>query len=159
MVMYIFFLNWPRFCNNSKVLSFPDSIFFSICSQSSPQHWEHYAVEMIRNGQEQLQKSKDLRSMVDSTLLTDGIRDLSAQADKVVVCLRKRIEETDQCRQCFERDLDYILRQITEAEALYESLIKMLRQLDFNLKVVQTRLNNRMSRPRVENCRDECQYG
>lgn len=108
---------------------------------------------------DEVRKSRDFRRMVDSTLFAEAIRDLRNQADKVLICLRRRIEETDQCRQTFERELQTVLQQIAEAESLYAGLHKLNRQLEFSLKVAQTRLDNRMLRPREENCRDVPQYG
>lgn len=148
-----------RLRNDSPTISFHQGATRIQAAQSSPETWEHYNRTLIETALDEVRKSRDFRKMVDSTLLGDAIRDLRNQADKVLICLRRRIEETDQCRQTFERELKTVLQQIGEAESLYDGLHKLNRQLEFGLKVAQTRLDNRMYRPREENCRDVPQYG
>ncbi|KAL0269793.1 UNVERIFIED_CONTAM: hypothetical protein PYX00_007405 [Menopon gallinae] len=127
--------------------------------QSTPETWTYYSESLIKLGLQQIKKSKDFRSNLETEVITKPILELKNQAEKVMALLKKRIEETDQCRQAFERELQNVLTQIAETEKLYEMLSKLLRQLDYNLKVAETRLDTRMYRPRIENCRDEPQYG
>ena len=148
-----------RLKNDSPTITFHHGATRIPEAQSSPETWEHFSKSLINTAIDEVGKSRDFRRMVDSTLLGDAIRDLRNQADKVLICLRRRIEETDQCRQTFERELQTVLQQIAEAESLYDGLHKLNRQLEFSLKVAQTRLDNRMLRPREENCRDVPQYG
>lgn len=128
-------------------------------SQSSVESWAIYNATLINTAKDELAKSENLRRTTEDRLIEESVRQLRAQADKVCSALLKRIEETDQCRQMFENELREVLIQITEAESQYEGLIKLQRQLDYNMKVVETRLDNRQKRLRVENCRDPPEYG
>ena len=103
---------------------------------------------------DELTKSRDLRKTAEENIIEECVRNLRKQADIVHNALLKRIEEMDQCRQMFENELRDVLRQISETESLYDGLLKLQRQLEHNTKVVETRLNNRLKRPRVENCKD-----
>lgn len=51
------------------------------------------------------------------------------------------------------------LGRIVENERLTSKLNDALKNMDFALKVAQTRLDLRNQRPRVENCRDEAYLG
>lgn len=106
-----------------------------------------------------IEASRDLRFRIHSPIIEDSARDLKAQSDKVVTAFLKRIEEVDNCRQTLESELDKVLNEIAHCESLFTDLDKLGRRLDFALKVVQSRLENRRKRPGTENCRDKPQYG
>lgn len=103
--------------------------------------------------------SRDLRFRINNPIIEDSAKDLQKQNDKVIKAFLKRIEEVDMCRQSLESELDKVLKEIAHCENLYENLDKLGRRLDFALKVVQSRLENRRKRPGAENCRDKPQYG
>ncbi|KAK6638595.1 hypothetical protein RUM43_006862 [Polyplax serrata] len=128
-------------------------------NQSSSESWALYNATLINTARDELAKSQNLRKTAEENIVEQAVRDLRKQADKVQECLLKRIDEADSCRQMFENELQDVLRQIVDAESLYDGLIRLQRQLEYNTKVVQTRLDNRLKRPRVENCRDSPQYG
>lgn len=50
------------------------------------------------------------------------------------------------------------LRRLADTEIQIEKLQVAIQNMDFPMKVSQTRLDNRHQRPRVENCRDESQF-
>lgn len=52
-----------------------------------------------------------------------------------------------------------MVRRMAETENLIVELKASMRGIDYNMKVAQTRLDNRLRRPRIENCRDDAQYG
>lgn len=61
-------------------------------------------------------------------------------------------------RQRLENDLKTVLRRLADTEIQIEKIQVALQNMDFPMKVSQTRLDNRLTRPRVENCRDESQF-
>lgn len=50
------------------------------------------------------------------------------------------------------------MRRLADTEIQIEKLQVSIQNMDFPMKVSQTRLDNRHQRPRVENCRDESQF-
>lgn len=109
--------------------------------------------------QSEISKTKKLRETAERNVIEKSVQDLQKQARIVEEALANRIQETTLCMQMFENELQDVLRQIVDAESMYDGLLKLRRQLDFNTKVVETRLDNRHKRPRVENCRDNAEYG
>lgn len=49
------------------------------------------------------------------------------------------------------------LQRLADTEIQIDKLKVAIRNMDHSMKVVQTRLDNRNQRPRVENCRDQSQ--
>lgn len=64
----------------------------------------------------------------------------------------------DEIRQRLENELRTCLRRMADTEIQIEKLQVAIRNMDYPMKVSQTRLDNRHQRPRVENCRDESQF-
>nr|CAD7430719.1 unnamed protein product [Timema monikensis] len=126
--------------------------------QSTPETWEFLTRENLDLLETERNKSKDLRHILE-VMLTDISRDLRVQSDRVETSLACRIVETDEARRRFENDLLQTLRRIADTEKLILDLKSAIRAQDFPMKVAQTRLNNRMGRPRAENCRDVPQFG
>ncbi|XP_058819768.1 tektin-4-like [Topomyia yanbarensis] len=60
----------------------------------------------------------------------------------------------EEIRQKLEIDLRTTLQRLADTEIQIEKLKVAIRNMDHAMKVVQTRLDNRNQRPRVENCRD-----
>lgn len=50
------------------------------------------------------------------------------------------------------------LRRIADTEIQIEKLSQAVSNMDYPMKVSQSRLDNRLQRPRVENCRDVSQF-
>lgn len=48
---------------------------------------------------------------------------------------------------------------MAETENLIKELKFCMRGIDYTMKTAQSRLDNRLRRPRIENSRDEAQYG
>ncbi|XP_056633924.1 tektin-4-like [Diorhabda sublineata] len=135
----------------------PGSVYYPR-NQTTPEYWEQFTEETVSKSESIRKKSIELRSIVDY-ILTNASRDLRTQADKVENALTDRIETTRNVIRRLENELKVTLRQIVDAEILKEKLKSGLRRLDTPIKLVQTRLDNRLSRPRVDNCRDEVHRG
>lgn len=106
----------------------------------------------------------------------NSARDLRTQADSVDRTLHNRIICMDEMRQRLENELRTVsevamkiiidlmfvfsqcLRRLADTEIQIEKLKVSIQNMDFPMKVSQSRLDNRHQRPRVENCRDESQF-
>ncbi|PSN51051.1 hypothetical protein C0J52_01529 [Blattella germanica] len=102
--------------------------------------------------------SVELRHFLES-FLADMARDLRMQADRVDTALAMKIAETNEIRMRLENELLKTLRRIADTERLIADLKQAIRNQDAAMKKAQTRLDNRLLRPRQENCRDIPQYG
>lgn len=102
-------------------------------------------------------RSIALRETLDAILINSA-RDLSSQASQVDKVLHNRIICMDEMRQRLENELRICLRRLADTEIQIEKLQVSIRNMDYPMKVSQTRLDNRHQRPRVENCRDESQF-
>lgn len=102
-------------------------------------------------------KSIALRGTLDAILMNSA-RDLRTQADSVDRTLHNRVICMDEMRQRLENELRTCLRRLADTEIQIEKLQVAARNMDYPMKVAQTRLDNRHQRPRVENCRDESQF-
>lgn len=121
--------------------------------------WEQHINTILTNVKITIDSSRALRKKIHSVILTDSARDLKEQDQKVLRAFLIRIDEVASVKQKLEVQLDNVLKEIVHAEGLYAALDKLGRQLDFNLKVVQTRIENKRLRPGPENCRDKSQLG
>ncbi|XP_075232074.1 tektin A [Lycorma delicatula] len=128
-------------------------------SQSTPSGWEDNCKDILQTADAVRAQSCQLRGLLDGPILSDCVRDLRAQADKVDRALAQRVAETDLCRQALENELLVVNRRMAEIENLIKELKAGIRGIDYTLKTAQTRLDNRHRRPRIENIRDEVQYG
>ncbi|XP_069675071.1 tektin-4 isoform X2 [Periplaneta americana] len=144
--------------NTSSTLLFRPGATRFPDGQSTPESWEHHTKENLSLLEAERQRSIELRHFLDS-FMNDIARDLRMQADRVDTALAMRISETDEARQRLENELLKILRRIADTEKLIADLKQAIRNQDAGMKKAQTRLHNRLLRPRQESCRDVPQYG
>ncbi|CAH1991082.1 unnamed protein product [Acanthoscelides obtectus] len=144
--------------NRSTILLFkPGSVRFPD-EQSTPEYWEHFTRETLLEGEATRQRSATLRGTLDAILI-NAARDLRTQADKVELALAKRVACTQEVTNRLERDLKEVLHNLATVEDLMADLRAAIRRMDIPMKKAQTRLDNRLLRPRVENCRDPPHFG
>jgi len=145
--------------NNSPTILFkPASARFTE-NQSSPGGWEKATRELLTLAEAVKGQSCELRALLDGPILSDCIRDLKSQADKVDIALARGISDNEQCVNAMYTELDVVVRRNGESEKLILDLQHCIRGLDKAMKVAQSRLDNRMQRPRCENSRDEAYMG
>uniref|UniRef100_A0A1B6BY47 Tektin n=1 Tax=Clastoptera arizonana TaxID=38151 RepID=A0A1B6BY47_9HEMI len=145
--------------NKSKTILFKPGATRFPDGQSTPSGWEENVRDVLQTAEAVKGQSCELRALLDGPIFSDCVKDLRAQADKVDTALAKKIAQTDLCLQALENELQVVVRRIAEIENLIQELKDSIRGLDFSMKVAQTRLDNRLHRPRIENCRDESQFG
>ncbi|KXJ80024.1 hypothetical protein RP20_CCG027236 [Aedes albopictus] len=124
--------------------------------QSTEIYWEKFSRETLAMCLDCRKQSEQLRGTLDA-ILTNAARDLRSQADRVERALADRITCMEEVRQKLEIDLRSTLQHLADTEIQIEKLKVAIRNMDHAMKVVQTRLDNRNQRPRVENCRDQSQ--
>ncbi|XP_021700485.1 tektin-4 isoform X1 [Aedes aegypti] len=124
--------------------------------QSTEIYWEKFSRETLAMCLDCRKQSEQLRGTLDA-ILTNAARDLRCQADSVERALADRINCMEEVRQKLEIDLRSTLQHLADTEIQIEKLKVAIRNMDHAMKVVQTRLDNRNQRPRVENCRDQSQ--
>ncbi|XP_066141076.1 tektin-4 isoform X2 [Euwallacea fornicatus] len=132
-------------------VSFPDN-------QSTPEYWELFTKEILLAAERTRQRSVALRDTLDA-ILTNAARDLRTQADKVETALNKKVSCVQEAVRKMEIELKQLLRQLADVEDLMNTLRAAIRRMDTPMKIAQTRLDNRLLRPRVENCRDAPHFG
>lgn len=134
------------------------NLFLIYSSQSSPEYYEHFTKVTLDDCETTRQKSIALRGTLDAILI-NAARDLRSQADVVEKALHARISCMDETRVRLENELRTILQRIADMEKIIDKLIIGIRNMDYPMKVSQTRLDNRNHRQHVENCRDDAQSG
>merc|ERR1712002_1364293 len=98
------------------------------------------------------------RELIENVIL-DTSRDMRAQADTVDTNFNKRINEEEEAKYQLEDNLRKVLNEMREEERNIENLKQAIKDKENPMKVAQTRLQTRSSRPGVELCRDPAQYG
>ncbi|KAK0092136.1 hypothetical protein PV326_002110 [Microctonus aethiopoides] len=126
--------------------------------QSTLTAYENFTKEGLENNEEARQRSIALRSTLNDIYLK-VVRELRDQAIRVDAALAEKINLTDQICQELEKELTKCLQEISDTEQLIEELRGSSKGLIEAIKVAQTRLNNRLERKNIENCRDESQFG
>ncbi|KAK5645820.1 hypothetical protein RI129_004284 [Pyrocoelia pectoralis] len=144
--------------NNSNIMLFKSGSTIFPDEQSSKEHWEHFTRETLQEGEATRQRSITLRGTLDG-ILVNASKDLRAQADRADLALSKRNSCNEQMRISLENELKNILQRLADVETMINNLRDQIRRMDIPMKKAQTRLDNRLFRPRVEDCRDDAHYG
>ncbi|PAA60139.1 hypothetical protein BOX15_Mlig025843g1, partial [Macrostomum lignano] len=125
--------------------------------QSTPESWAQNSHDNIVRAEHERMASQQLRQLIDN-ILVDTSRDMREQADIVEVAFQRRIEELIDAKAKLEDNLKKTCGEIAQQEKNIEELRAAIKAKDDPLKVAQTRLYNRQSRPNVDLCRDPAQY-
>ncbi|KAK5645821.1 hypothetical protein RI129_004285 [Pyrocoelia pectoralis] len=144
--------------NKSKIIMFKNASVVFPEEQSTEEHWENFTRETLQEAEATRQRSVTLRATLDS-ILTNASRDLRSQADKVEIALSQRLECNEQVKIKLENELKKILQRLANVEDVIRDLRAAIQRMDIPMKKAQTRLDNRLVRPRVENCRDIAHFG
>ncbi|XP_053696093.1 tektin-4 [Sabethes cyaneus] len=142
--------------NKSTITMFRHGATRCPSEQSTEVYWEKFSRETLEMCTSSRKHSEQLRATLDNILM-NAARDLRSQADSVERALADRISCMEEIRQKLEIDLRTTLQRLGDTEIQIEKLKVAIGNMDHAMKVVQTRLDNRNQRPRVENCRDQSQ--
>lgn len=99
------------------------------------------------SGEATRQRSFTLRGTIDA-ILNNAARDLRSQADRVELALSRRIACVQEVTYRLENELKQVLRKLADIEDLIAELRSAIRRMDTPMKKAQTRLDNRLYRPR-----------
>ncbi|XP_067936957.1 tektin-4-like [Watersipora subatra] len=124
--------------------------------QSTPESWAQFSHDNIVAAENERMASIQLRTLIDN-VLNDTSRDMMEQCDVVDTSFAKRVEELEDAKAKMEENLKKVCDDISRQERNIADLKKAIRDKEDPMKVAQTRLYNRESRPGVELCRDEVQ--
>lgn len=143
--------------SQSRTIMFKPGSVVCPGDQSNVEYWNYFSEETIKQAAATRERSAALRGTSDA-ILENASRDLRSQANRVEVALSKRIACTQEATNRLELELKNTLIRLAEVERTADAIELALRRLDFPMKTVQTRLDNRAGRPRIENCRDEVHF-
>ncbi|TRY96386.1 hypothetical protein DNTS_029320 [Danionella cerebrum] len=125
---------------------------------TTPQQWEQFSQFNIARAKEEMQTSVQIREN-NSITRAQVQNDLEAQRMAVEFALRKRRHHEDQAFQEMQWQLKTTQNEISELEKDIVGLENDLQAKTAPLKLVHTRLENRIKRPGMDLCRDEVQFG
>ncbi|XP_068991516.1 tektin-4-like [Neodiprion pinetum] len=126
--------------------------------QSSPSGYEYSTKQVLAEGYTAKQRSSTLRVNVDA-MIEKAVKDLRDQADRVDLTLTQQIQLQEQALRRLEAELYKDLQQLSDTETLIDEMHDASKKLDGAMKCAQTRLDKRLLRHGVENCRDVPQFG
>ncbi|XP_014486346.1 PREDICTED: tektin-4 [Dinoponera quadriceps] len=125
--------------------------------QSTPTSHEHFTQEGLNASETARKKSADLRSNLNKIYI-ESIKSLRDQATRVDVALEEKVKLTQDVLRQLEVELLRCLQELANTEKLIEELRGSTKGLNNAMKLAQTRLDNRLLRRSVENCRDIPQF-
>jgi len=144
--------------NSSPQISFKSSDVIKVQPNSvSVEEWQDFSYKNIEEAEKERNNSKNLRSMVDTSLAT-STNDMNEQVERTNEALAKRVRELKESKVRLEGQLAETLRQFIEQEENIKNLRKAIEDKVIPMKLAQTRLDSRAQRPNVELTRDAPQY-
>ncbi|XP_043072936.1 tektin-2 [Puntigrus tetrazona] len=125
---------------------------------TTPQQWEQFSRYNITRAKEEMQASVQIRENNNITR-AQVQNDLEAQRMAVEFALRKRTHHEEQAYYEMQWQLKTTQEEIAELEKDICGLEEDMQAKTAPLKLVHTRLENRIKRPGMDLCRDEVQFG
>nr|AAQ97971.1 tektin 2 [Danio rerio] len=125
---------------------------------TNPQQWEQFSRYNISRAREEMQASVQIREN-NSITRAQVQNELEAQRMSVEFALRKRTHHEEQAHHDMQWQLKTTQDEIAELEKDIIGLEEDLQAKTAPLKLVHTRLENRIKRPGMDLCRDEVQFG
>jgi len=134
----------------------PNSV--KVASNSvTPEEWEVFSNKNVLKAEGERNSSVTLTSMIEE-ILQETFDDQQKQCENVNLAFAKRIEETEKAKAKLEDHLDKVKLEISDMEANINELHRAIAEKQQPMKVAQTRLDTRLTRPNIELCRDQVQY-
>lgn len=121
---------------------------------STMEEWNLYTHNNITKTRKEIEKSRPLRSYVD-TILRKSVDDLNFQFDKCNRAFHQRIDEYKEAKSKLENQHFETLRQANEMIRNIDRLEKAISDKEAYMALARTRFNNRVHRPGIELCRDD----
>ncbi|XP_070579663.1 tektin-4-like [Ptychodera flava] len=124
---------------------------------SDPESWARFSHDNIVRAEHERMASIQLRNLIDN-ILTDTSNDMREQCNTVDTAFAKRVEEVHNSLTQMQNHLKKTIDEIADMENNVKMLKQAIKDKEAPMKVAQTRLYHRTSRPNVELCRDPAQY-
>ncbi|XP_069051687.1 tektin-2 isoform X4 [Lepisosteus oculatus] len=125
---------------------------------TSPQQWEQFSQYNRSRAQEEMKTSLQLREAMRVTI-SQTQNELEAQRVATDFALRKRSHELERAREELLWQQRLTQKEAQELEQDIRGLERDLKAKTAPLKLAHTRLETRTTRPGVDLCRDQVQYG
>ncbi|MBN3319348.1 TEKT2 protein, partial [Atractosteus spatula] len=125
---------------------------------TSPQQWEQFSQYNRSRAQEEMKASLQLREAMRVTI-SQTQNELEAQRVATDFALRKRSHELERAREELLWQQRLTQKEAQELEQDIRGLERDLKAKTAPLKLAHTRLETRTTRPGVDLCRDQVQYG
>jgi len=123
---------------------------------TSVDEWADFTERNLTSAEKQRRNSVRTRAVADGVLQTT-CNDINRQRSSADLALEMRVHELRDAKEKFEEHLKKVKKQITEMEDNILHLGEAIEHRVTALKLVETRLENRTCRPRIELCRDQPQ--
>ncbi|XP_053593393.1 tektin-4-like [Microplitis demolitor] len=143
--------------NNSKTIQWKPGCAQLPAGQCTPVGHEQLTKESIAYTQISINRSRVLKLNIKDHI-DRFVKCLLLQACQVDVALANKFNETDQACRRLERALLECLKSLADSEKVIVDTSKAIRKLDAPIKCAQTRLNMRLRRQDIEQCRDFTQF-
>ncbi|NWI59225.1 TEKT3 protein, partial [Calyptomena viridis] len=123
---------------------------------SVPETWARFTDNNIFRSQSQRETSAKLRASTESVLMSTA-DEMWRQFSKVNDAFTSRITEIANAKSKIQTHLAKTRQEIFQIETKIQVIQKTIKDKEVQLKVAQTRLDERTRRPNVELCRDAAQ--
>ncbi|CAG0915610.1 unnamed protein product [Notodromas monacha] len=142
-----------RLHNHSRGIYFFNNIEKEDPSQSVPETWASFSQRNVQRSQRERSNSQHLRAKYHS-LINAATADMHAAWERSNAALGVRLSETTDARNKLQDHYAKVAQELYDVDKQIAQLNRSLQDKLPPLKVAQTRLENRVHRPRVELCRD-----
>ncbi|KAM3184422.1 hypothetical protein ACTXT7_008401 [Hymenolepis weldensis] len=139
--------------NGSAYVSLYDGVECIDQTQSVPETWNKHVSDILKRSQSERTASRKLRERIVTELAHAG-KTLSDMWEAVNAALSQRIRELTDARNQIQASLGKTLQSIADTEKEIEDLKAAIKDKEEYLKTASSRLNERLKRPGLENCRD-----
>ncbi|KAH9277967.1 Tektin-3 [Echinococcus granulosus] len=139
--------------NSSAHISYYEGVECIDQTQSVPETWNKQVSDLIQRSQSERAASRMLRERIAKGI-AHASKTLSDIWEVVNAAFAQRIREFTDARNQLQASLGKTLQAIFDTEKEIEDLKKAIKDKEEYLKTATSRLNTRLLRPGVENCRD-----
>jgi len=144
--------------NNSRGLNLHSGVERVDATRSIPETWASHSMRNIQESQGARSRSQRLSAEVEN-LVTTRASHMQQHWDQTNKAFQARVAETTQAQARLKSHLSTTMQEIYDQEKHIQQLESAVRSMGPPLKVAQTRLALRASRPEVEACRDRPHHG
>jgi len=124
---------------------------------STPESWSRYTEENIKRSASERIQSDDYMNAADN-LMKETANDMWSQWNSVNGAFEQRVYETNEAKEKIQNHLNAVIQEIFDLEKNIDFIKKAILDKEGYLRLAQSRLNTRTSRPGVELSRDQAMH-